>query len=86
MLYADSYMTKHEFEQMFDHSLYWKMRKQLDCHDAFPEVYDKVSRKARDLIVVIFFSFLFFVYSFGILSMDKCDTTFDLIHGNHKRN
>jgi delta24-sterol reductase len=32
---------------MFDHSLYNKMRKQLKCEDAFPEVYDKVSKAAR---------------------------------------
>ena len=48
MLYADSYMTRGEFRLMFDHSLYDKMRKELDCIDAFPEVYDKVNRSARD--------------------------------------
>ncbi|XP_031567980.1 delta(24)-sterol reductase-like [Actinia tenebrosa] len=47
MLYADSYMTREEFRQMFDHTLYDKLRKELDCHKAFPEVYDKVSRSAR---------------------------------------
>ncbi|KAK2191875.1 hypothetical protein NP493_43g00011 [Ridgeia piscesae] len=47
MLYADSFMTREEFHQMFDHRLYNKMRKQLCCQKAFPEVYDKVSRKAR---------------------------------------
>lgn len=47
MLYADSYLTKEEFRKMFDHSLYDKMRKQLNCSDAFPEIYDKVNRSAR---------------------------------------
>ena len=48
MLYADTYMTLEEFREMFDHSLYDKMRKQLDCEKAFPEVYGKVNRKVRD--------------------------------------
>lgn len=47
MMYADSYMTREEYRQMFDHSLYDKMRTELGCDKAFPEVYDKVSRKAR---------------------------------------
>lgn len=48
MLYADTYLTEEEFRDMFDHSLYDKMRKQLDCEKAFPEVYGKVNRKVRD--------------------------------------
>ena len=47
MMYADSYMTREEYRMMFDHSLYDRVRKRLDCHKAFPEVYDKVNRKAR---------------------------------------
>lgn len=47
MLYADSYLSREQFREMFDHSLYDKMRKQLDCEKAFPEIYDKVNRKAR---------------------------------------
>lgn len=47
MMYADSYMTREEYREMFDHTLYDKMRKELDCTKAFPEVYDKVNRKAR---------------------------------------
>jgi len=47
MLYADTYMTKEEFRQMFDHSLYDKTRVKYACNEAFPEVYDKVSRHAR---------------------------------------
>ncbi|XP_028128869.1 delta(24)-sterol reductase-like [Diabrotica virgifera virgifera] len=47
MLYADTYMTKEEFRKMFDHTLYDKLREQLKCEDAFPEIYDKVSKQAR---------------------------------------
>lgn len=47
MLYADTYMTKEEFRKMFDHTLYDKMREKLGCKEAFPDVYDKVSRSAR---------------------------------------
>ncbi|GAB6032196.1 Delta(24)-sterol reductase [Chamberlinius hualienensis] len=47
MLYADSYLTREEFKQMFDHDLYEKMRDKLDCRKAFPEVYDKISKQAR---------------------------------------
>ncbi|XP_046455631.1 delta(24)-sterol reductase-like [Daphnia pulex] len=48
MLYADSYMTEEEFHSMFDHTLYNQMRKKYDCDKAFPRVYGKVSRAARD--------------------------------------
>jgi len=48
MMYADSYMTRDEFRAMFDHSLYDKLRDSLPmCKQAFPEVYDKVSKAAR---------------------------------------
>ena len=47
MLYADSYLTRAEFEAMFDHSLYSRMRSKYDCERAFPTVYDKVNRSAR---------------------------------------
>jgi delta24-sterol reductase len=47
MLYADSFLTREEFHAMFNHTLYDRMRKELDCAKAFPEVYDKVNRKAR---------------------------------------
>lgn len=47
MLYADIYMTREEFRQMFDHHLYDQLRKKYDCEDAFPELYDKVCRAAR---------------------------------------
>ncbi|OQR85741.1 24-dehydrocholesterol reductase [Achlya hypogyna] len=48
MLYADSYMTETEFESMFDHKLYHQMRSKYNSADAFPSVYGKVSRAARD--------------------------------------
>ncbi|XP_007428264.1 delta(24)-sterol reductase [Python bivittatus] len=47
MLYADCYMTREEFWEMFDGSLYHKLRQQLQCNKAFPEVYDKVCKAAR---------------------------------------
>lgn len=47
MLYADCYMDREEFWEMFDGSLYHKLRKQLGCEDAFPEVYDKICKAAR---------------------------------------
>ena len=47
MLYADTYATKEEFEEMFDHTLYKKMREKLQCEGAFPEVYGKVNRSVR---------------------------------------
>lgn len=47
MTYADVYMTKKEYQAMFDTSLYdWK-RTAHNCLDAFPEVYDKICRSAR---------------------------------------
>jgi delta24-sterol reductase len=47
MLYADSFLTREEFRRMFDHTLYDQVRAKLDCYKAFPEIYDKVNRKAR---------------------------------------
>ena len=47
MMYADSYMTKEEFRFMFDHTLYDEMRERYQCKEAFPDVYDKVNKKAR---------------------------------------
>lgn len=47
MLYADVYMERQEFWEMFDGTLYHKLRKELDCEGAFPEVYDKISKAAR---------------------------------------
>jgi delta24-sterol reductase len=46
-LYADTYMTRKEFREMFDHRLYDRLRREMGCTRAFPEVYDKISRDAR---------------------------------------
>lgn len=48
MLYGDTYRTRDEFRQMFDHGLYDQVRKQYKCKEAFPEIYDKVNKKVRD--------------------------------------
>lgn len=43
-------MSKEEFETMFDFkSFYYKVRKERNCDEAFPTVYDKISAKARNL-------------------------------------
>lgn len=47
MLYADTYMTREEFRRMFNHTLYDRMRSELKCEEAFPEVYDKVNKNVR---------------------------------------
>uniref|UniRef100_A0A8R1DMM1 Delta(24)-sterol reductase n=1 Tax=Caenorhabditis japonica TaxID=281687 RepID=A0A8R1DMM1_CAEJA len=47
MTYADVYMTRSEYAEMFDRTLYdWK-RFSHKCLDAFPDVYDKIKRTAR---------------------------------------
>jgi delta24-sterol reductase len=48
MMYADCYMSRDEFREMFDHTQYDALRAQLPlCKEAFPEVFDKVSKVAR---------------------------------------
>ena len=42
MLYADIFMTREEFEQMFNHELYRAVRRKYKAEGSFPEVYDKV--------------------------------------------
>jgi len=46
-LYADTYMTKKEFREMFDHSLYDPLREKYNCVGWLPEVFDKISKEAR---------------------------------------
>jgi len=41
-------MTRAEFREMFIMDHYEKMRIKYDCLDAFPQVFDKVSRTARN--------------------------------------
>lgn len=48
MLYDGSFRTYDEFRQMFDHSLYDQMRQKYKCTEAFPEVYGKITRAARE--------------------------------------
>lgn len=47
MLYADVYMDREEFWEMFDGQLYHRLREELGCNEAFPEVYDKICKSAR---------------------------------------
>jgi len=46
-LYAITFMSRDEFETMFDHSVYKKVREKYGCEGAFPVIYDKVSLEAR---------------------------------------
>lgn len=48
MLCDDNFSTYDEFRQMFDHTLYDRVRKKYRCEEAFPEIYDKINRHARD--------------------------------------
>lgn len=40
-LYADTFMSKNEFDQMFDLTLYEKCRQKYHAQCAFPHLYDK---------------------------------------------
>ncbi|MEM7549251.1 MAG: FAD-binding protein [Bacteroidota bacterium] len=42
MLYADIFMTRKEFEEMFSHELYREVRSKFNADKAFPEIYNKV--------------------------------------------
>jgi hypothetical protein len=41
-LYADTFMTREEFGQMFNLDLYEKVRTQYGADTAFPHLYDKI--------------------------------------------
>jgi len=41
-----TYMTKEQYEQMFDTSLYQKVRQMYHAEGAFPHVYDKIKRQS----------------------------------------
>ncbi|KAI8052131.1 hypothetical protein BDF22DRAFT_690120 [Syncephalis plumigaleata] len=45
LLYADCFMSRDEFEEMFDHTLYRECRKKYKAIGAFPEIYDKTKSK-----------------------------------------
>jgi len=52
-LYTDTYLTKEEFHEMFPQTsksgLYQRVREMLPlCKDGFPDVYDKISKTARE--------------------------------------
>lgn len=47
MLYADTYMTRDEFHDMFNHDLYSSVRHKYNLDKYLPEVYDKVNKNAR---------------------------------------
>jgi delta24-sterol reductase len=40
--YADLFCTRSEFRQMFNHTLYDRVRQKYKANDAFPDLYDKV--------------------------------------------
>jgi hypothetical protein len=42
MLYADIFQSRHEFEQMFPHAGWRKMREKYGAEGAFPDVFDKM--------------------------------------------
>jgi delta24-sterol reductase len=43
MLYGDVYSTREEFEQMYDHVEYRKLREKYGATESFKEVYDKMN-------------------------------------------
>lgn len=45
MLYADIYMNKQEFETMFDHVDYRKLRSKYGAEGSFKEVFDKMNSR-----------------------------------------
>ncbi|KAL7747317.1 hypothetical protein RI367_007371 [Sorochytrium milnesiophthora] len=46
-LYADTFMTREEFREMFDHRGYDAVRERLQVGQYLPEIYDKVNQSAR---------------------------------------
>ena len=40
--YVDVFSTEEEFEVMFDHSLWYKMREKYNANNTFPTIYQKV--------------------------------------------
>ena len=41
-LYADTFLTRDELRQMFDHTLYDRVRQAYFAEGAFPELYEKI--------------------------------------------
>lgn len=46
-LYAITYQTRPEFEEMFDHKVYFELRERYGAVGLLPEIFDKVSVVAR---------------------------------------
>ncbi len=51
-LYADTFMTREEFDKTFDLSLYRKVRRSYGADGAFPDLYDKI-RPEVDVMAVL---------------------------------
>ena len=51
-LYADTFMTREEFEQMFDLKLYRAVRATYAAEGAFPDLYDKIKPEVDVLAVL----------------------------------
>ena len=47
MMYADSFLTITDFRDMFDHTLYDRVRDKHGGKSRLPELYDKISRRGR---------------------------------------
>ena len=49
-LYGETELTKEEFYEMFEDAKnnYDRIRKKYDCEDAFPHVYNKISKLGRN--------------------------------------
>ena len=48
-LYAETQLSRADFDEMLRHNLktYHRLRKELKCEDAFPHVYEKISKLGR---------------------------------------
>lgn len=50
-LYADTFMTEDEFREMFDHTLYERVRREYGAEGAFPTLYEKTKPEV-DVIAI----------------------------------
>ena len=51
-LYADTFMTREEFDEMFDLTLYDRVRRAYGAEGAFPHLYEKI-RPEVDVFAVL---------------------------------